>query len=161
MHRFFIHVYRRTVVIRANKETPALTRRNPLLERKDAGGEGADALLVEDAGGGGGGAGEGDLDGEAVAGHAGLLVESGEGAGVGDGRGGGGDVAEGGLDEDAAGEEGDVAGCEGDGLVLFFVSLFYLKGEGGSGDDGWEFSSQGEEENEMKGFLISSERVCE
>lgn len=35
---------------------------------------------------------------------------------MGDGGGGGGDVAEGRLDEDAAGEEGDVAGCEVDGL---------------------------------------------
>lgn len=35
---------------------------------------------------------------------------------MGDDGGGGGDVAEGGLDEDAAGKEGDVAGCEVDGL---------------------------------------------
>lgn len=111
-----------TIVIRANKETPALTSRNPLLKRKHAGGKRPDALLVENLCGGGGGAGEGDLDGEAVAGDAGGFVEGGEGAGVGDCGGGGGDVAEGGLDEDAAGEEGDVAGCEGDGLC--FVSFW-------------------------------------
>ena len=36
-------------------------------------------------------------------------------------------MAEGGLDEDAAGEEGDVAGCEGDGLVVceFLVMMMH------------------------------------
>lgn len=105
-----------TIIIGANKQTPALTRRNALLQRKHARGQRPDAFRVEHARGGGGGTGKGYFDGEAVARDAGGCVEAGEGAGVGDGGGGGGDVAEGGLDEDAAGEEGDVAGCEVDGL---------------------------------------------
>lgn len=99
-----------TVIVRTDKQTPALTRRNALLQRKHARGQRPDALGVQDRSGGGRGAGEGNFDGEAVAGDAGLFVEGREAAGVGEGGGGGGDVAEGGLDEDAAGEVGDVAG---------------------------------------------------
>lgn len=105
-----------TIIIGADEETPALARRNALLQRKDARGQRPDALCVKDARRGGGSTREGQLDGEAVARDAGVGIEAGKGAGVGDGGGGGGDVAEGRLDEDAAGEEGDVAGCEIDGL---------------------------------------------
>jgi hypothetical protein len=101
---------KRTIIIRTDKETAALTRRNALLQGKHARGQRPDALLVEDRRRGGRGAGKGNFDGEAVAGDAGFFVEGCEAAGVGEGIGGRGDVPEGGLDEDAAGEVGDVAG---------------------------------------------------
>lgn len=101
-----------TVEVRADGKAPRLARGDGLRHREERRAQGPDALVEQDGARVEGGPGGGDLDADAVPGHAQPLELAGVGAGVGDDLVGVVGVEGGALEQDPALEVGEVLGAE-------------------------------------------------